>query len=296
MKPAPFAYDRPAELDEALSLLAAYADDAKLLAGGQSLVPVLNFRLAQPTRLIDLNRVAALSFLHHDADGTLRFGALTRQCQLERDPLVGAHLPLLAAAMPWVAHPQIRNRGTFGGSLAHADPAAELPALALALDARVRLVSARGERWLNATDFYTGLFATALEPDELLAEIALPKQQAGGWAFLEEARRHGDYAQVGVTAQLALGVDGLINRARLVYFAVGETAIDATAAAAALVGEAPSAAVFAAAAAIAADQEIAPSDDIQASATFKRHLARVLTVRTLAVAFDRARGPALRVA
>lgn len=288
MKPAPFIYEAPDHLDAALASLEAHADDAKLLAGGQSLVPVLNFRLARPARLIDLNRLPGLDGITHAADGSLRIGAMTRQRQLERSAAVAAHAPLLAEAMPWVAHPQIRNRGTLGGSLVHADPAAELPAVALALDARFRLAKRDGERWVAARDFFTGLFSTALELDEMLVEVALPAQPAGGWSFLEVARRHGDYAQVGLAALLALDDRGLIASARLVYLAVGEGPVDATAAAAALVGQRPEPAAFAAAAEIATG-EIAPSDDIQATASFKLHLTRVVTRRALAVAAERAR-------
>jgi CO/xanthine dehydrogenase FAD-binding subunit len=287
LKPAPFLYEAPDQLDAVLASLASHGDDAKLLAGGQSLVPVLNFRLARPARLIDLNRVGGLDHLGLAADGTLRLGAMTRQRRLERDTAVARHAPLLAEAMPWVAHPQIRNRGTLGGSLVHADPAAELPAVALALDARFRLVRSGGERWVEARDFFTGLFATALATDELLAEVALPPQPAGGWAFQEVARRHGDYAQVGLAALLALDERGLVARARLVFLAVGEGPLDATATAAALVGQPPTAETFAAAAEVAG-AEIEPSDDIQATAEFKRHLARALTRRTLAIAAERA--------
>lgn len=273
-----------------LAALAEHGDEAKLLAGGQSLLPVLNFRLAKPAVLVDLNRVAVLSATARDADGTLRLGAMTRQRRLERDPEIARQAPLLAEAAPWIAHPQIRTRGTLGGSLAHADPAAELPALALALDMRVRLVAVGGgERWVAAGDFFTGLFATALGADEVLAEVAIPPQRPGGWAFLEVARRHGDYAQVGVAALVSLGADGRIDGARLVYLAVGEGPVDATTAAASLVGALPSAASFEAAAQTAAG-EVSPNDDIHASADFKRHLTRVVTRRALRIAADRARG------
>jgi CO/xanthine dehydrogenase FAD-binding subunit len=288
LKPAPFVYEAPDSLDAALTVLAAYADDAKVLAGGQSLLPVLNFRLAQPARLIDLNRVPELAFVRHDDDGSLRLGAMTRQKTLERDPRIGQHVPLLAEAAPWIAHPQIRNRGTVGGSLAHADPAAELPALAIALDARFLLRSTSGERWVDAKEFYVGLFATALAPDELLVEIDLPPQPAGGWAFLEEARRHGDYAQVGVAALLGLDAQGEVSHARLVYLSAGDTPIDAASAAALLVGQRPTAEAFAAAAHEAAEHAVQPVDDIHASAAFKRHLTRVLTKRALAIALARA--------
>lgn len=287
MKPAPFAYVAPRSLGEALALMARYGDEGKALAGGQSLLPVLNFRLAQPAVLVDLNRVAELELLASAEDGGMRMGALTRHRQLEHEPLVAQRAPLLAGAVQHIAHPQIRNRGTVGGSLAHADPKAELPALAVALQARFRLQRESGERWIEAADFYTGLFSTDLQSDELLTEIVWPALPAGsGWAFEEAARRHGDYAQVGVAAIVRVDDDGRCADARLVFLAVGEGPLVATRAAAALVGEVPGEAPIAAAANAAA-QEIEPRGDVHASPEFKRHLARVLTARALRRAFAR---------
>src|SRR2546428_2597983 len=209
MKPAPFAYHAPTGLDQALALLAEHGPEAKPLAGGQSLVAAMNFRLAQPAVLVDLNRVAGLDGIAVAPEGGLSLGAMTRQRALERDPLVARQAPLLAEAMPHVAHPQIRNRGTLGGSLAHADPAAELPAVMVALEARIRLRSRKAERWLSAEDFFVGLFATALQPGELLVEVALPPPgPRTGWAFEEVSRRHGDFALVGVAAVVQLNSDG----------------------------------------------------------------------------------------
>jgi len=294
LKPAPFEYHAPRSLAEALELLGRLGGEAKVLAGGQSLIPVMNFRLAQPAALVDVNRVPELDFLEPAADGSLRIGALVRQRRLERDPEVARRSPLLAAAVPWVAHPQIRNRGTIGGSLAHADPAAELPCLAVALDARLRLERAGGSRWVPAREFFHGLFTTALAEDEVLAEVELPPWPASGegWSFQEVARRRGDYAQVGLAARLALGPDGRIRAARLVYLSVGSAPVEATAASALLEGEAPGRAAFSAAAEKAAAEEIRPADDVHATAAFKRHLARVLTVRALEEAAARARGAA----
>jgi carbon-monoxide dehydrogenase medium subunit len=288
MKPAPFAYVAPRSLAEALALMARHGDEGKALAGGQSLLPVLNFRLAQPAVLVDLNGVGELVLLAAGEDGGLRMGALTRHRQLEREALVAARTPLLAEAVHHIAHPQIRNRGTVGGSLAHADPKAELPALAVALAARFKLQRQSGERWVDAADFYTGLFSTDLAADELLTEIAWPALPAGsGWAFEEAARRHGDYAQVGVAAVVRLDGGGRCAAARLVFLAVGEGPLLARSAAAALVGETPGEAPIGAAAAAAA-REIEPRADVHASADFKRHLARVLTARALRRAFARA--------
>lgn len=290
MKPAPFEYVAVRSAAEAVDRLAAFGGDAKLLAGGQSLIPVMSFRLAQPAALVDLNPAAELDHLTPTADGGLRLGALARLRRLERDPEVARRAPLLVEALPFVAHPQIRNRGTAGGSLAHADPAAELPCLAVALDARLRIVGPGGERWVPAAGFFRGLFTTALAADELLAEIELPPRPPGeGWAFVEVARRHGDYAQVGVAARLALDDVGRVAAARLVYLAVGAAPVDATRAAAALVGEAPTDEAFRAAAEVAAGGEIEPSRDVHATADFKRHLARAITRRALARASERAR-------
>ena len=286
MKPAPFEYLAPDSLPAALAALAERGYDAKLLAGGQSLIPVMNFRLAQPAVLIDLNRVPGLSGIARER-GELRIGAMTRQRRLEDDALIARHAPLLKEAVQFIAHPQIRNRGTVGGSLAHADPAAELPALVVALDARLRLQSVRGERWVSAGDFFQGLFSTALEPDEMLTEIAVPAAPSRtGWAFLEVARRHGDYAQMGVAARLTLGDDGRCSGARLVFLSAAEKPWPARAAEL-LLGVQPGEALFAAVA-DAVHAELSPSGDVHASGEYKRHLARVLTRRVLRAAAARA--------
>ena len=292
MKPAPFEYLAPDSLAAALDLLARRGGEAKLLAGGQSLIPVMNFRLAQPSLLVDLNRLRDLDYLREDGGG-LRIGAMTRQRRLERDPLVPRLAPLLRETVPFIAHPQIRNRGTVGGSLAHADPAAELPAVMVALDARFRLQRAGGERWVEARDFFGGLFTTALEPDEMLVEVALPPPPPNtGWAFLEVARRLGDYAQVGIAARVSLDDSGRCRAARLVYLSVGDRPVDAREAAGMLAGTDLSDEVIAAAADKASREEMDPTGDVHASADFKRHLARVLTGRVLRRAFARAKGEA----
>ncbi|HTG31620.1 MAG TPA: xanthine dehydrogenase family protein subunit M [Thermoanaerobaculia bacterium] len=293
MKPAPFEYQAPASLEAALDALARHGGDAKLLAGGQSLIPVMNFRLAEPALLIDINKLAELDFIRRDEEGHLRIGAMVRQRRLERDPLVAGMAPLLHEAVPFIAHPQIRNRGTFGGSLAHADPAAELPALAVALGARFRLRRAGGDRWVAAEEFFAGLFATALEPDEMLVEAAIPPSPARtGWAFLEVARRHGDYAQVGVAARVTLDDSGRCREARLVYLSVGDAPVIAREAARLLAGQELSPEAIAAAAEKAAGDEMDPLGDIHATPEFKRHLARVLTRRVLQKAGERARSGA----
>lgn len=288
MKPAPFDYVAPTSLAEALEILATRTDEAKILAGGQSLIPVLNFRLAQPALLVDINALATLDFVRPEGDGGLTIGALVRHRRLEREAEVARRAPLLAEAVPFVAHPQIRSRGTFGGSLAHADPAAEFPAVAIALGAKLRLQKRGGDRWVQARDFFTGLFATAIEPGELLTEIRLPPAPPRtGVAFLEVARRHGDYAQVGVAARLVLDESGSCREANLVFLSVGEGPVDAGRAAAALLGAPIDEGAITESARLASTEEIDPVGDIHASADFKRHLVRVLTARALRLARQR---------
>ena len=289
MKPASFDYTAPASLDEALALKAQHGDEAKFLAGGQSLIPAMNFRLVQAAVLVDVNGLRGLDYIRLEGS-ELRLGAMTRQRRLERDALVARHSPLLHEAMPWVAHPQIRNRGTLGGSLAHADPAAELPVVAAALGARLRVQSLRGDRWISADDFFRGLFTTDLASDEMLVEVALPPlPPRTGTAFTEFARRRGDYALMGVAAVVTLDENDVCQRAQLVYLNAGEGAVTARQAAALLQGQAPSASVIEAAAATAADNEINPMGNVHASPEYQRHLARVLTRRALRQAFERAR-------
>lgn len=289
MKPAPFQYAAPQSLREALTILAEHGYDAKPLAGGQSLIPTMNFRLAQPGMLVDLNNIADLSYIRSAPDGSLRIGAMTRHSTVERDPLVAQHAPLLHETMPHIAHRQIRNRGTIGGSLAHADPAAELPAIAVALDARLRLASQKGERWVAASDFFLSLFTTDLKLGELLIEVAFPPAPPrAGYAFDEVARRPGDYAMVGAAAVAVLDAAGQCDRAQLVFLSVGECPTPARQAIALLAGRRPTAELIAQAAETAASLDIDPVADIHASAAYRRQLAKVLAQRTLTRAFERA--------
>lgn len=291
MKPAPFEYIAPTSLAEALTAVHQHGSDASLLAGGQSLVPVMNFRLAQPAVLVDLNSIPELDYVRREGDGRIRIGSMTRQRTLERHPLIAQYAPLLHETIPYIAHPQIRNRGTIGGSLAHADPAAELPVILLALHGRVQLQKSGGARWVHGRDFYTDLFTTARAEDEILTEIELPPlPPRTGVAFTEIARRHGDYALSGVAAVVTVDERGICTAARLVYLNAGDTPISAVQAAALLVGEQAGEEVFTAVA-HAAHQEIAPTTDIHATANYKRHLAKVLTVRALHTAFSRANTP-----
>jgi carbon-monoxide dehydrogenase medium subunit len=282
MKPAPFAYQAPASLEAVLDLLARHGGDAKILAGGQSLIPVMNFRLAEPALLIDINRVAELDFIRLDEDGTLRIGAMSRHRRLEHDPLVAAHAPLLHEAVPFIAHPQIRNRGTFGGSLAHADPAAELPALAVALGARLRLRRAGGDRWVEASDFFGGLFTTALAPDELLVEVRVPKHT--GWrAHNEKINRVAQAWSMVAVAVTVRTEAGVIEEARVALTNMGSTPVRASGVEAALVGVPASADSIAAAASHAAEGTNPPVDS-NADVEYRRHLAQVLTGRAIAAA------------
>ena len=291
MKPAPFKYYAPTTVEEALAHLAEYGYDAKALAGGQSLIPMLNFRLAQPSVLVDLNNISELFYIRPDEDGGLRLGAMTRQKQVEYDPLVAERAPLVHEVMPQIAYPQIRSRGTFGGSLAHADPSAELVAVSMALNGRFRLRSQAGERWVPADEFFVGLFTTVLEPDELLVEIALPAMPPrSGWSFLQITRRHHDFCIAGVAVLVTLDGKGQCEQARLVFLSVGDGPVNARQAAEMLIGQAPTPEAIRAAAEKAASDEIDPGSDIHASAEYRRHLAKVLARRALTQAFDRARG------
>lgn len=288
MKPPAFEYHRPESVEEALALLAGN-EEAKPLAGGQSLIPAMNFRLAAPAALVDLNRLDALAAIAPTAAGGVRLGAMARHRAVETSPLVAECAPLLAETMPWIAHPQIRTRGTVGGSLAHADPAAELPAVMLALGAVLVLQASGGERRVPAAEFFTGLFATALAPGELITAIELPARPVrSGHAFEELARRHGDFALVGVAVQVRLDEAGRCQEARVALLSVGDSPTLAAGVAAALAGRELSAATIRDAAELAGGEEIDPPSDIHASAAYRRQLARVLTRRALSRAAERA--------
>ena len=289
MKPASFKYLSPDSLDDALAAMAQHGADTKLLAGGQSLIPAMNFRVLQPAVLVDLNPLTELNYIRSGDDGGMRIGAMTRLRQLERDPLAAACAPLLHTALPHIAHAQIRNRGTLGGSLVHADPAAELPVVTLALAARYRVQNTAGSRWIDSSAFFHGFFYTAIEPDEIMVEIALPPMPARtGYAFLEIARRHGDYAMAGVAALVTLDESGVCQRARLVYLNLGDAPLDAQAAAGLLIGEKQSDELAAAVATKASEEEVMPMGSLHASIEYQQHLARVLTRRALIQAFERA--------
>lgn len=287
MKPAPFTYHRPAALDEALDLLARHSN-ARALAGGQSLMPMLALRLAAPDHLVDLNRMAALDHVRDEAD-TVAVGAMTRQRTIEFSEVVAQRLPLLAEAIRWVGHRQTRNRGTVGGSLCHLDPSAELPTVAMALDAMLEIRSARGTRTIAIRDFPAGYMTPVLEPDELLVGVRFPVwREAHGTAFIEYARRHGDFAVVSVAAQVALGAGGRIARVSVTLGGVAMAPVRVAAAEVALTGALPDDDAIAAAAEAAA--AIEANQDIHAPAWYRQRLARTLTGRALRLALARARG------
>jgi carbon-monoxide dehydrogenase medium subunit len=288
MKPAPFKYIAATSLEQALALKAENGDDAKFLAGGQSLMPAMNFRLAQPALLIDINAVAELTGIRRST-GATRIGAVTRYRALQRDADFTRTFPLIGEALPHIAHPQIRNRGTIGGNLAHADPASELPAIALALQARFRVQAATRQRWIGASEFFVGALTTDLRPDEMLVEVELPQPKPrSGVCFMEVARRRGDFAIVGVAAMLTLGEQDQCTEVRLAFCGVGETPVDASSAAGLLIGHRLTEAAGCDVAA-AVQTMIDPGGNVHATADYQRHIAGVLTERALQTAYRRAR-------
>jgi carbon-monoxide dehydrogenase medium subunit len=287
VKPPPFEYHRPESLEETLSVFAEIGEEARVLAGGQSLMPMLALRLAQPAHLVDLNRVDELAQISA-ANGGLRVGAMVRQRTAERSTEIAKRCPLLGEALSFVGHVPIRNRGTVGGSVAHADPAAELPAVMRVLDAELVARSARGERTIPAAEFFRSHFTTALESDEVLVEIRIPPWPAGaGWAFEEVSRRHGDFAMAGAAAMVRVNGDGTLAEARLAFSGVGPTPVRATGAEAGLAGAAPSDDMLRAAGEEAA-AGLEPPEDLHGTTAYRRHLVKLLTRRAVAAAVARA--------
>jgi CO/xanthine dehydrogenase FAD-binding subunit len=288
MKPAAFDYVVAESVDAAVAALAAAQGEAKILAGGQSLVPMLNFRLLRPSVLVDINRIPDLAYIEEQEDA-IAVGALTRHHRLETSPVIARRLPVLAEAMRHVAHLAIRNRGTLGGSLSHADPAAELPMLVVLLDATLRVVSPAGARTVAAQDFFLGPLTVDLASDEMLTRIVLPKlPPTTGWGFAEVARRSGDFALAAVAVTLTMR-GGVIGEARIAMTGVDETAKRASDAEALLTGR-PLTPDLIDAAVAAVRAGVNPPTDLHASADYRRHLAGVLVGRTLTDAWRRARG------
>jgi carbon-monoxide dehydrogenase medium subunit len=288
MKPAAFEYHAPETVADAVGLLAEHADEAKPLAGGQSLVPMLALRLTRFAHIVDLNRIGELSGVSR-TNGTLTIGAMTRQRAIERDEQVAAAVPLLGLATPHIGHFQIRNRGTVGGSLAHADPASELPAVALTLDAEFELASAHGTRRVAAADFFEGTWTTAAADDELLVATHFPVWEGRvGFAFDEVARRHGDFALTGVAAAVELAGDGKLQRAAIGFLGMGSTPERGRAAEAELLGASPPTAPELTELAQLAVRDLQPTDDVHASARYRTRVGAHLVERTLARALEAA--------
>ena len=289
MKPAPFEYLSPGSLQEVLEILHQYGKDASLLAGGQSLIAALNFRSMQPAVVVDLNKLPELAYIEKGKEGEIHIGAMTRQRTLELDETIRTALPLMHEAVPYVAHVAIRTRGTIGGSLAYADPAGEQPTINIALDARLKAVSTKGERWIAAEDFFLHTNHNALKGDEALVEIVIPAMKPGtGWGFEEVARRNGDRVMMGVASVVKLDKNGVCQEARLVYQNAASTPVMAKQAAQLLVGQQANHDLFSEAALLASREEIDPPTDVHATAAYRRNLAKELTVRTLETAFARA--------
>jgi aerobic carbon-monoxide dehydrogenase medium subunit len=287
MKLPPVEYEAPTTVDEAVGLLAEHTDEASVLAGGQSLIPLLALRLARPEVLIDINGIDELSGVAV-ADGWVAIGATTREYVAEESETVADALPLLAAALPLIGHEAIRSRGTIGGSLAHADPAAELPAVARALDAEFVVRGPSGERVIPAAQWFEGYLMTSRLPDELLVEVRFPAAGPGtGVSFQEVARRHGDFAIVGLAASLALS-GGVIGEARLAFAGLSDVPVRAAAAEDLLAGERPSAELFDEAAR-RATEDVDPPDDLHGSSDYRKTVAAALVRRGLAAAADNAR-------
>lgn len=286
MKPAPFRYECPLDVQEATALLVEHGPDAKILAGGQSLMPLLNMRLVRPAVLVDINRITSLGYMRSE-NGYLAIGAVARDRDVELWAEARERCPILAEALRWVGHVEIRNRGTVCGSLAHADPAAELPVVTVALDAILIAESVRGKRAIPAAEFFLSFLTTALDADELLTEVRVPALRPGtGWAFVEFARRHGDFALAAVAALIERGLDGVCTGARVVLGGVGATPVRARAAEQCLVGQRFTADRFTVAGQEAA-ASLDPPTDVHASAAYRRTLAAGLVERTLTIAASR---------
>ena len=288
MKPAAFEYHAPETVSDVVALLAEHADEAKPLAGGQSLVPMLALRLTRFAHLVDLNRVSELTGIRRDDDGALVIGAMTRQRAVERDATIASAVPLLARSVPLIGHAQIRNRGTIGGSVAHGDPASELPAVALTLDAELEVASNSGSRTVAAADFFEGTWSTVLADDELLTEIRFPVWGGrSGFAFDEVARRSGDFALTGVAVALEVDDAGAIGRCALGLLGMGSTPLRAQAAEVALVGRVPTPEDLVEIGQLAV-AELEPPDDIHGTASYRRRVGAHLVARAVGRAMEEA--------
>jgi carbon-monoxide dehydrogenase medium subunit len=287
MIPPAFEYLRPKTIPEALTLLEQHGDDAKILSGGQSLIPMMKLRLARPAYLVDINRIAGLSYINEQG-GFLKIGGLTREAEVGSSAVVRSKYPLLSDTVGVIADPQVRNLATVGGNLAHGDPANDHPATMMALGAEIVATSKRGERVIPVESFFVGLFTTALEPGEILTEIRIPTPPArSGGAYLKVERKVGDFATAAVAVELTLDDKGAVEKAGVALTNAGPTPIKAKKAEEFLRGKKPDAATIAQAAQLAAD-DAQPSDDLHGPAVYKKGLIKELTKRAIARALDRA--------
>ena len=289
MKPIPFDYYAPTTVSEALENLADLGYNGKILAGGQSLVPAMNFRMARPAALVDINAIQELNYIHNNSDGSISIGAVSRDSQVENNPDIQRNFSLIPEVMQFIAHPQIRNRGTFCGSIAHADPAGQLPSISLVLNANFKILKKGRERWVAAEDFFMGPFTSVLEPEELLAETVLPPLfKKTGSSYKQVARQRGGYALAAVAAVVTLDDAGFCRQARMSMVSVGDTPALSHAAPRILVGQKPTAEIIQEVARTVSKSEIDPGTDLHATADYRRHLVEILVVRSLTEAFSRA--------
>jgi carbon-monoxide dehydrogenase medium subunit len=290
MKPAPFDYYAPASVAEALKTLNDLGYSGKVLAGGQSLIPAMNFRMAQPQSLVDVSNLKELDYIRLDPDGSVKVGAVTKDTVVENHPLIKERASLICEAMPHIAHPAIRNRGTFGGAMAHADPAGQLPCVSLALGMRFLIKKVGGERWVGAEEFYQGPFTTVIDVNELLVEVAIPAPLPhSGTCYRQVSRQQGSQVQVGVAVHVSVE-NGICKTAKIAVLGVAETTMLAKEAAKQLIGKPVSEETIKAAGTVVSTREIDPGTDIHATREYREHVTAVLTQRALTEAFSRARG------
>jgi carbon-monoxide dehydrogenase medium subunit len=290
MKPVKFDYYAPASVIEALDTLAELGYNGKVLAGGQSLIAAMNFRMARPAALVDLNNIPELSYIKPTQEGGLAIGTMTRVRTVENDPEVAKRFPLLPEVSKFIAHPQIRTRGTFGGAIAHADPTGQLPSIAVAMNANVLIRGKGKERWVSASDLIIGPFMTVIEPDEMLAEVFLaPNPARTGSNYQQVSRQSGGYAQAAVASVITLDEQNRCKNVRLVLMSVGEVPILSLKAVEILLGNEPTPDALKAVAEAAATKEIDPATDLHATANYRRNLIRVLVIRSLTEAIARAK-------
>jgi CO/xanthine dehydrogenase FAD-binding subunit len=291
MKPAAFDYYAPASVEEALDRLAELGYSGKVLAGGQSLIPAMNFRMARPGALVDLNNIAQLEYIKTPQEGGLAIGTMTRDSVVEHSKDVMERAPLVVEAMPFIGHPQIRNRGTYGGAIAHADPAGQLPGLSLALRAILHILKKGSDRWVSIDDFFLGPFMTVIEPDEMLAEVVLPPLPAGtGTSYKQVSRQRGSATQSAIASVVTLDANGKVADVRLVMMSVGATPLVSLEAEKILIGQEPTEEAFKEIATKASETEIDPSTDMHATADYRRHATCELIIQSLTCAVSRAKG------